>query len=235
MVDTAAEMFIGPDIVKAICAAMRDIGYVQGTGWNAHHKYKYVSEADLLKAVQPAMVTNALILTPIRVHTQEPQPSGNQIRQDILVTYLLAHVSGQFIRAQAPGSGTDSLDKAIYKAMTGAYKYILRQTFAIPSGDDAEREYGKPEKTGPKKKVAKKNSDPDWLRPVGEALAEFQGNMQRTLSDVRSLVKEHGGADLLRDVLPIAVPTILTRLALEYRESEFSGETPKLLAAEDLF
>lgn len=38
------------------------------------------------------------------------------------------------------GEGMDTGDKAIYKAITGAQKYVLMKTFLIPTGDDPELE-----------------------------------------------------------------------------------------------
>jgi len=38
------------------------------------------------------------------------------------------------------GSGFDTAEKTVYKAMTGAYKYFLRQLFCIETGDDPERD-----------------------------------------------------------------------------------------------
>ena len=38
--------------------------------------------------------------------------------------------------AMSSGEGSDTGDKASNKALTGAYKYALRQTFCIETGDD---------------------------------------------------------------------------------------------------
>jgi hypothetical protein len=36
------------------------------------------------------------------------------------------------------GDGADKTDKGIYKALTGAYKYMLMQVFGVIAGDDPE-------------------------------------------------------------------------------------------------
>ena len=36
------------------------------------------------------------------------------------------------------GSGTDTVDKGLYKAITGGIKYVLNTNFLIPTGDDPE-------------------------------------------------------------------------------------------------
>ena len=39
-----------------------------------------------------------------------------------------------------PGEGADKEGWAVYKALSGAYKYAITQTFAIPTIDDAEKD-----------------------------------------------------------------------------------------------
>jgi hypothetical protein len=48
--------------------------------------------------------------------------------------------SGEFIDGFYDGTGTDTQDKGIYKAVTGAVKNILMQNFLIPTGDDPEKD-----------------------------------------------------------------------------------------------
>ena len=48
--------------------------------------------------------------------------------------------SGEEITARVAGEGLDMGDKASYKAMTGALKYALLQSFLLATGDDPEDE-----------------------------------------------------------------------------------------------
>ena len=43
------------------------------------------------------------------------------------------------------GSGSDTSDKGLYKAITGGIKYVLNTNFLIPTGDDPENDGSKPE------------------------------------------------------------------------------------------
>ena len=43
------------------------------------------------------------------------------------------------IDVNIPGEGMDKDGWSIYKALSGAYKYAITQTFAIPTVDDAEK------------------------------------------------------------------------------------------------
>jgi len=132
-------------LAGAVCAVMVDVGYVQQTGKNLQQNYKYASDEDLLKAVQPAMAAHGLALLPMGVAavTVEHAPTkagGAQYRTEVEVSYLLVHTSGEWYDLHMAGAGVDGQDKGVYKALTGAYKYLLRQLFAIPTGEDAERD-----------------------------------------------------------------------------------------------
>ena len=178
------------ELAKAVCAVMQAVTGVQKTGHNTFGKYKYASDADLLRALQPAMSEHGLAMTPIAVvrenSTRKNQRGKEEDRCDVLVTYRLMHTSGEHVDIQAPGTGMDSLDKAPYKAMTGAFKYALRQTFAVPTGDDPELD----------RKPALKNRQagraPEWKQ-----LQAAIGNAGLKYDDVRDFMESvgHGRVD----------------------------------------
>jgi hypothetical protein len=59
----------------------------------------------------------------------------------VVMAYTFADVdSGEEIIAKVAGQGLDAGDKAPYKAMTGALKYALLQSFLLATGDDPEDE-----------------------------------------------------------------------------------------------
>ena len=59
----------------------------------------------------------------------------------VVMAYTFADVdSGEEIIAKVAGQGLDPGDKAPYKAMTGALKYALLQSFLLATGDDPEDE-----------------------------------------------------------------------------------------------
>lgn len=132
-------------LYAAVAATMADVPYVLKTGDNTFHRYMYASDADLLDKLQPAMAKHGLCIMPTSVvvgFTESKTAKGKaETRADLLITYTLGHKDGASVQVQVPGSGADggSADKAVYKAMTGAFKYALRQTFAVPTGNDPER------------------------------------------------------------------------------------------------
>ena len=164
-------------LAAAICAIMAEIGTIKATGQNSHQRYSYASDADLLRAIQPAMANNGVAMAPTSV-TGEPArevktaKGGTAYRADLMVTYLVWHTgSAETVAVMAPGCGVDSQDKAVYKAMTGAYKYALRQLYAIPTGDDPERDQrptARPAATPPRQPATLK---PITIRAAVEPIA----------------------------------------------------------------
>ena len=59
----------------------------------------------------------------------------------VVMTYTFMDVnSAEELTVKMPGEGRDPGDKGPYKAMTGALKYALLQSFLIATGDDPEDE-----------------------------------------------------------------------------------------------
>lgn len=157
-------------LVAAVNAVMLEVPAVPKTGENQFHHYRYASDFDLMSAVQPAMARHGLMLVPVTMtSTTIDTGKGKQnFRTDVLGTYRLQHISGEHIDIQMPGSGVDDGDKGVYKALTGALKYVLTQVFCLPRGDDPEKDEQPERHPPPAAKPAKQPS------AVADALAEGQ-------------------------------------------------------------
>lgn len=141
-------------IAAALHEVMSKVGYVQKTGKNAFHGYKYAGEADLLDKLRPAMVEAGLMLLPSVKSVSPVDEHGNVTVQ---MDYTLIHKDGEVWpeKIGAAGMGNDRAkngsvgDKGVYKAITGANKYVLFKLFQIETGDDPEaaaHEYAPPAK-----------------------------------------------------------------------------------------
>ena len=134
-------------ILRAMNAVMQEAGYVQKTGENTFHGYRYASEADVLERLRPAMVKHGLILIPSVQQVSSIDTHGNTT---VSVHSTLAHVSGAIWPQPiiAAGCGNDRSksgtfgDKGLYKALTGANKYMLFKLFQIETGNDPEESQG---------------------------------------------------------------------------------------------
>lgn len=137
---------VGPhnvNVLGAILRVMQRVGFVHKGGENEFHGYKYATEADTIAALRPALIAEGLIILPTISGAPRMDDHGNT---HVMMAYRIFHAqSGEGITVNIPGSGNDRSskgsvgDKGIYKAMTGAMKYMLRQTFMLETGDDPER------------------------------------------------------------------------------------------------
>jgi len=156
------------NIHEAIIGVMKEVGYVQKQK-KGTLKYSYAGEAALIAALRPAMINHNITM-------QSTYPTVDFGAFTTNKGYVMnsARVHGEFTFTHAPtetnivvraiGEGMDTGDKAIYKAMTGAFKYALRQTFVIETGDDPDKE--RLEETKETAPPTEKEREP-FTEPVG--------------------------------------------------------------------
>lgn len=162
------------NIINALNQVMAEAGYVQKNSENKFHGYKYASEADLLETLRPAMIKYGLVLIPSVNNASAIDEHGNTL---VSVEYTLAHISGEIWpnKITAVGCGNDRArngtvgDKGIYKAITGANKYLLFKLFQIETGDDPEKDETAPAQAEQKTpEVAPKQTKPA-TKPQGKS------------------------------------------------------------------
>jgi hypothetical protein len=174
-----------------------------------HLNYTFASEADLIAHLRPAMLAKGLSVAPIAVSILEQgryQTTKGALLNHVLiaVTFRLTHApSGESEDCQVLGEASDAGDKAAPKALTGALKYLLRQTFLIETGDDPDRYASADQEAAPPR--AAKGAAP---RPLPERLAAFDGRMVAA-----GLAKPGECTDYIRKALATAnMPTDLGSL-----------------------
>lgn len=138
-------------VLAALIQAAKQIKYVQKKGYNDFQNYSYVTEADVLNEVRPALLEHGLMIIP-SVESIQHDEHGNT---NITVRYDIYHESGDQLSFIAAGSGNDRNskgvgDKGIYKALTGANKYALLRVMQLATGDDPEIVNNVDEKKSPK-------------------------------------------------------------------------------------
>ena len=152
---------------------MLEVGYVHKKDENKFQKYKYAGEAALLATLRPSMVKHGLALFPSVKSVSPIDEYGNT---HVIINYTLSHISGAVwpYELQATGCGNDRNskggvgDKGLYKAITGANKYMLFKLFQLETGDDAEKadnQEGKA-KTGDMEKVM------SYIRTIHQSASE---------------------------------------------------------------
>lgn len=117
------------------------VGYMQKEGRNAAQGYKFLSEKQITEKFKELFEEHGVLFQYSSTIDGSPifTPSGKQVLTGVTVRYRFIDVeTGTMIEGEAAGQGTDSGDKGVYKAITGAIKYIFMKTFLIPTGDDPE-------------------------------------------------------------------------------------------------
>jgi hypothetical protein len=166
-------------LVGKLAKIMGAVGWVEKKGHNKFFNYDYAREVDILDAVRNLLSENSVFMT-TSIISRESQATGRTTRDGapIFLTHVTTlHVfmdgdSGERIEVQGSGSGEDSSDKGVYKAITGAIKYVVTKNFLIPTGDDVENE---PE---PEIQTIKPRKTPyDHGKPVSEHDKDLAGRI----------------------------------------------------------
>jgi hypothetical protein len=137
--------FLELTLKQKLAEVRRRISYVQKRGHNERYNYSYVTAADLAGAVGDALAELEVVVIPQLESISHENIAPNQGYQDrltrVVMTYTFMDVnSADQLTVKVPGEGRDPGDKGPYKAMTGALKYALLQSFLIATGDDPEDE-----------------------------------------------------------------------------------------------
>ena len=140
----AAEGLVRLNLRQKLAEVRRRIGYIQKRGHNERFNYSYVTAADIAGSVGDILSELGVVVIPcLQNITYESTPGRGETTRmaRVVMAYTFSDVdSGEEIVAKVAGQGLDSGDKAPYKAMTGALKYALLQSFLLATGDDPEDE-----------------------------------------------------------------------------------------------
>ena len=125
------------NLYQKIQAVMRDVTYLQKDGKVEFKttKYKAISEEKVTMTVRDSLIKHGLVILPVeQSHAREGTLSTVDTK------YKIVDVdSGEYEIIVSSGTGADTQDKGVGKAMTYSYKYLLLRTFAIPTGEDPDK------------------------------------------------------------------------------------------------
>lgn len=127
-----------------LAAILGKVGNIPKTGFNAHHNYNYVQEADVLDALRPQLA-EAGISSIVAISTYDVRDCKTAAGTDTRLTTVQGAIvftdseTRENLIINIVGQGMDAQDKGLPKAITMAVKYGLLKSFLIGTGDDAER------------------------------------------------------------------------------------------------
>ena len=140
------------NVFQKIAEVMKDISYIQkddNVETGKGKSYRAVTEEKVTSAVRASLVKHGLVILPIEQVTnteqEQVQDKYGNVRVnhfvEVATKYRIQNIEDEtdYIEVVSSGSGVDTQDKGVGKAMTYAYKYMLLRTFAIPTGEDPDR------------------------------------------------------------------------------------------------
>lgn len=141
------------NLYQKINAVMKDIEYLTkddtvSTGKNSA-SYKAISEEKVTRTVRESLMKNGLVILPVEQdHMREDTVTKDQYGNEKIARLTTVNVKYKIVNIDNPtefeflvssGTGVDTQDKGVGKAMTYSYKYMLLRTFAIPTGEDPDK------------------------------------------------------------------------------------------------
>ena len=99
-----------------------------------------MTAADLAGPVGDILAELGVVVIPQlqSISTEPPRSSSERIARIVMNYRFVDARSGEELTVRVAGEGADAGDKAPYKAMTGALKYALLQSFLLATGDDPD-------------------------------------------------------------------------------------------------
>jgi len=108
-------------------------------------KYKAISEEKVTTAVRNELVKQGIVILPVQQESENKELIRTEKSVNMLssvhVRYRIINIDDptDFVEVESNGTGVDTQDKGVGKAMTYSYKYMLLRTFAIPTGEDPDK------------------------------------------------------------------------------------------------
>lgn len=162
-------------------AAMKALGVIPKDKKNEQQGFRFLSDETMTARVQFVLADLGVVLTAPEV-LEIVESTGTTAKGGVLrfatikVRMGLQDTeTGETETGIICGSGMDSGDKAIYKALTGARKYFFRLLFGIATGDDPDAGSHPDDMPG-----AAQHGGKAATKPAGP---DYQG-MERALADM---------------------------------------------------
>lgn len=154
-------------LFKKLVKVMKQVDKIEKSGYNKYQKYHYSTENDIIDAIKPALIDNNIFMVTSVEDVQTDLVNTLGDKNNYLTTVKMKHTfidadTGEQFEAYSAGAGADTLDKGIFKAQTGAFKYLFSKNFLIQSElmdpeNDGVTPIKKSDKTTPGKSFSNKS------------------------------------------------------------------------------
>lgn len=186
------------NLAQKLNEVTKTVETVPKNGRNEFHKYDYATIADVLRAVRGKLSElQVVVLTSVK----EARKDGD-ITEVFTSHKFVDAETGETLEVTGYGQGHDKNDKGAFKARTGDRKYLLLETFLIPTGDDPEKDDPDPTKNGRKPSVNGRSPE--------------QAPKQPTRDPNASTPHQHAQIKKLAGEVGITVEQIMQKMQLQW-------------------
>lgn len=201
---------IGGQVHAAMAKIQKEVEAVGKTGKNTQQNYSYRPIDQFMNALNRVMAENGVTVRPVQVETLRDEylevegydgrkktkhAAGRRVR------FMFQHEDGSFILAQTDGYGEDYGDKSVNKAMSFAFKYLLMETFMVPTESISEGDAESTEVTE-KKTAAKSKSSANGSKKKTFDVANLdQVNKKTNVKVADSIEKQLEGGKTVKDIV----------------------------------
>ncbi len=122
-------------IGQKIINIMSEIEAIPKTELDEEKNYKFAKSEEIIAMVKPLLVKYKVIILPVKVMNFTTQ--GNKVFITMKYQFIdIDDPNKDAIEVEVSGSGFDEKGRAVYAALTGAYRYAMQEVFAIPIVDE---------------------------------------------------------------------------------------------------
>lgn len=146
-------------LAQKIARSMEDMGAIAKDGTNQKQDWQFISEAAIKGAVRKVAAKYGFAIIPTKVlktnvYNRQTKSGGVLYFYDVIQEFTIMDGKEQ-IEGQMIGTGSDSGDKAVNKAVTVAFKNFEKQLFNVSDQNDEDPDALTPEETVPNSRTVK--------------------------------------------------------------------------------
>lgn len=181
------------NVYERIAEVMKDVKFLAKDKHVEYGSTKYnaVSEEKVTSSVRKSLIKHGLVIVPIE---QNHRREGNLSTVDTKYRIQCIDDKEDYIIAVSSGTGSDTQDKGVGKAMTYAYKYLLLRAFAIPAGEDPDNTPS--DKLDEKEKLVEEKKTKEFFEHV-EKVEKLREALKKSGTDEEDICKKYKVEELI--------------------------------------
>lgn len=138
-------------VFQRMVAIIDELPAIGKTQRNREQGFMFRGHDDVMNALNPLLAKHGVFVVPDVVeretNTRTTSRGSTMYEVNLHVRFTFYGAGGDSFQASGWGEGTDMGDKATNKAMTGAFKYVVAQAFALATAETSDSDAETAEET----------------------------------------------------------------------------------------